>query len=211
MKKLTFKNITVHQNNKPYSDRMRSKLNPWKTRGEYHILVGRERSGLFTITGPDCPFLYNCLHIAGLPTTRQGVEPNILLHCEHVPYDGLPDKLAQVDRDIITPKRFWSPTSQYNLRDVVHRRCYIAPYYWVDTPLASDDIENICAAIARIVNTRAHDYTFKINRLLNQGHCPSVFDRVILARHGATFFWEYVAGQDYTSEINTIRRYLRNL
>ena len=211
MKKLTFKNITAHQNNEPYSKVMLGRLNRWKASGEYHILAGREKSGLFTVVSPDCPFLYNCLHLAGLTMTRKGAEPNILLHCEHIPYDGLPDKLAKVDQNITTPKRFWSPKGQLSLSDLVHHRCYAPPYYWVKAPLTSDDIASISTAIAHIVNTRAHDYTFKINRLLNQNHCPSIFERVILSHYGDTFCWEYVAGQDYTSEINTIRRYLRQL
>ena len=209
MKNPKYTNIRVHKSYKPFSDGMRGKLNPWKAGGEYHVLVEREKSGLFSITGPDCPFLYNCLHIAGLPTTRKGMEPNILLHCEHLPYDGLLDKLDQVDREIATPARFWSPKGQVSLRDLVNRRCYIPPYYWVEAPLTSDDKVCVSLAVARILNGRSYDYTVKINWLLSQNHCPSVFKHVLLSRHNGTFYWEYVAEQDYNTEINHIRRYLR--
>jgi hypothetical protein len=211
MKKSTLKNIVVHQNNNRPYNKLQERLNPWKTRGEYHVLIERERSGLFSITGPDCPFLYNCFHIADLPVTKKGVEPNALLRCEHLPYDGLPDKLDRVDNNIATPARFWSPKGNVSLRDLVHRRCYIPPYHWVEAPLTSDDKVSISIAIARVVNTRSHDYTVKINWLLDQNHCPSIFERVVLSRHNGTFYWEYIAGQDYTQEISTIRRYFRNL
>lgn len=210
MKRTKLKNIMIHQNNRPYSA-LRNKLNPWKTRGEYHILVEREKSGLFGVTGPDCPFLYNCFNIAGLPVTRWGTEPNALLCCEGVPYADLHDKLDQVDRNIATPNRFWSPKGQVSLRDLVHQRCYIPPYQWVEAPLTSDDKVSISHAIAHLVNTRSHDYTLKINWLLRQSHCPSIFDRVILSHYNGTFYWEYTAGQDYSSEMNHLRRHLRQL
>jgi len=99
-------------------------------------------------------------------------------------------------------------TGQINAQEIINRRAYIGGV-WQSFEVTEDFISEFIESVVSILggqNRTKSDMRFNLRRTASQHWGLS---RIILSKYGESpARWSYCAGQDYPSEIATIRKYL---
>ena len=94
-------------------------------------------------------------------------------------------------------------TNYITLSNLISNRFYHTSKGW--TALHITDSINIDGLVA-LIGGRGHNYKRLLSDYISYGRDYGILERVIF-NNGK---WSYIAGQDYTSEMNTIRKILRD-
>lgn len=94
-------------------------------------------------------------------------------------------------------------TNQLTLNNLISNRFYHKKLGWIKLNINDIDLDSLVS----LIGGRGYNYSSLIKDYIEWGSSYGILDRLIYSTDRKR--WEYIAGQDYTAELNTIRKIFR--